>query len=114
MADNTLPRKDLASGDSRTAKVLAGWCPHSSSSSFLNVHWCFAMGVESPGTGLTDSCELLCGLLGLNSGPLEVPSELLTIEPVSSPKPILFCTHSGIGATGQEKCESRGLVSSAP
>ena len=42
---------------------------------FLNfMHWCFAClceGVIPPGTGVTDSYELLCGCWKLNSGPLE-------------------------------------------
>jgi E3 ubiquitin-protein ligase NEDD4 len=38
-------------------------------------------GVKSPGTGVTDSCELPCGFWELNLGPLEKQQVLLTAEP---------------------------------
>ena len=51
---------------------------------------CLCEGVRSPGTGVTDSFELLCGCWKLNSGPLEKQSVLITTEP-SHQSPILFC-----------------------
>jgi hypothetical protein len=38
-------------------------------------------GIASPGTGVTDSCELPCECWELNLGPLEEQAVLLTIEP---------------------------------
>ena len=40
----------------------------------------FAIGVRTPGTGVTDSCELSCGCWELNPGPLEEQLVLLTAE----------------------------------
>ena len=39
------------------------------------------MGVRSPGTEVTDSCELPCGCWELNSGPLEEQSVCFSPEP---------------------------------
>ena len=36
--------------------------------------------IVSPGTGVTDSCELSCGCWKLNLGPLEAQQLLLTTE----------------------------------
>ena len=49
------------------------------------VCWCCAgqKGVGSHGTGVTDSCELLCGCWSLNLGPLQEKQVLLTAEPSS-------------------------------
>jgi hypothetical protein len=41
-------------------------------------HW-------SPGTGITDGCEPLCGWLGPNLGPLEEQPVFLTAEPSLQP-----------------------------
>jgi hypothetical protein len=38
-------------------------------------------GIEYPGTGLTDSCELSCGCWELNSGPPEEQPVLSTTKP---------------------------------
>lgn len=38
--------------------------------------------LDSPRTGVKDSCELLCGFWELNPGPLEGKSVLLTAEPI--------------------------------
>ena len=46
--------------------------------------WCLwwpEEGIGSPGTGVTDSCELPCGCWELNPGPLEEQSVLLTTGP---------------------------------
>ena len=40
---------------------------------------------DSPGTGVTDRCELSCGCWELNPGPLEEQSMLLTTEPSLQP-----------------------------
>ena len=48
-------------------------------------------GVESPGTGVTDSCELPCGWWALNLGRLEGQLVLLTCEPSLQPLAPLFC-----------------------
>ena len=45
------------------------------------VYMCEREGVRSPGTGVIDSCDLLCGCWELNSGPLEELPMLLTTEP---------------------------------
>jgi hypothetical protein len=45
--------------------------------------WCLACmyeDVESPGTGVTDSCELPCRCWELKPGPLEAQSVLLTVD----------------------------------
>jgi hypothetical protein len=48
-------------------------------------------GVRSPEIGVRDGCELICGCLELNLGPLEEEQELLTIEPsFQSTQPSLF------------------------
>ena len=50
----------------------------------VSVHHVCAVPVEArrgchiPGTGVTDSCELLCGCWELNLGPLEEQRVLLT------------------------------------
>ena len=41
--------------------------------------------VRSPGTGITDCCELPCGCWELNWGPLEKQPVLLTAEPSFQP-----------------------------
>jgi hypothetical protein len=46
---------------------------------FGNSYICY---LGSPGTGVTDSCELLCGCWLLNLSPLEKQSVLLTAEPL--------------------------------
>lgn len=60
------------------------WCLFLSWFSF-HVHWCLPAcmceGAGSPGTGVTDSCELLCGCWELNVSPLEDQSMLLNAEP---------------------------------
>jgi hypothetical protein len=43
------------------------------------------VGVRSAGTGITDSCDLLCGCWELNPGPLEEQPVLLTAEPSLQP-----------------------------
>jgi hypothetical protein len=40
-----------------------------------------SMSDGTPGPGVTDSCELLCGLWELNPGPLEEQPVVLTAEP---------------------------------
>jgi hypothetical protein len=45
----------------------------------LHVH--LFEGARSPGTEVTDSCELPCGCWELNLGPLEEQPVLLTMEP---------------------------------
>ena len=42
---------------------------------------CLCENIESPGTGVTDSCELPCGCGELNLGPLGEQSVFLTTEP---------------------------------
>ena len=37
----------------------------------IDLHFCLCEDVGSLGTGVTDSCKLLCGCWELNSGPLE-------------------------------------------
>ena len=49
----------------------------------LNV--CLCEGIRSLGTGVTDSCELLCGCWELNLSPLEEQPVLLTVEPFTEP-----------------------------
>ena len=51
---------------------------------------CLCEGVESLGTGVTKSCELLCGYWKLNSGPLEEQPMLLTAKPPLQPSDL--CT----------------------
>ena len=51
------------------------------------------IGIRSPGTGVTDSCELPYGCWELNPGPLEEQSVLLTAEPFLQPQKI-FSTKS--------------------
>jgi len=52
---------------------------------------CIGMRVsESPGTGVTDSCELTCGCWELKPGPLEEQPVLLTSEPSLQPPHLLF------------------------
>jgi hypothetical protein len=43
-------------------------------------------GVSSPGTGVTGSCELLCGCWGLNLGRLEEQTVLSITEPSLPPR----------------------------
>ena len=43
------------------------------------MHWC--LGVQFPGTGVTDSCEMTYGCWELNLGPLEEQLVFLTVEP---------------------------------
>ncbi|KAL6074356.1 hypothetical protein STEG23_012106, partial [Scotinomys teguina] len=45
---------------------------------------------RSPGTGVTDSCELPCGFWDLNPGPLEEQPVLLTAEPSLQPPETCF------------------------
>ena len=45
------------------------------------LHVCLCKGVQSHGTGATDSCKLPCGCWDLNPGPLEEQPVLLTTEP---------------------------------
>jgi len=45
---------------------------------------------RSPGTGVTDSCELPCGCWELNSGPLQEQLVFLTTEPSLQPKGDFF------------------------
>ena len=47
----------------------------------LCLHSCLCEDVRSPGTAVTDSCELLCWCWALNPGPLEEEPVLLTAEP---------------------------------
>lgn len=51
--------------------------------SFHCLHaWCLQRlegGVESPGTGVIDSCKLPCGYQESNSGPIEEQPVLLTV-----------------------------------
>jgi hypothetical protein len=42
-------------------------------------------GVRSPGTGVTNRCDLSCGCWELNLGHLEEQPVLLTIEPFLQP-----------------------------
>ena len=51
------------------------------------------------GTGVTDSCELLCGCWELNPGPPEEQSVLLTTKPFSSLM-FLFCLFYFVSALG--------------
>jgi len=46
---------------------------------------CLCKGVRSPGTGVTDRCELPCGCWELNLGPLEEQLVFLTPEPSLQP-----------------------------
>lgn len=49
-------------------------------------------GVSSPGTRVTDICELLSGNWELNPGPVEEPPVLLTTEPsLQYPLPFKTC-----------------------
>ena len=48
-------------------------------------------GVRSPGTGVTDNCELPCGYWELNPGPLEEQAVLLTAEPSLQILLLIFC-----------------------
>ena len=41
-------------------------------------------GVRSPGTGITDSCELPCGCWQLNAGPLQEQQVLKPLSNLSS------------------------------
>ena len=49
------------------------------------LHVCLCEGVGSPGTGVTDSCELPCGCWVLNLSSLEEQPGLLTAEPPLQP-----------------------------
>ena len=49
------------------------------------LHICPCEGVGSTGTGVTDSCELLCGCWELNPAPLKEQPVLLTAEPSLQP-----------------------------
>ena len=60
------------------------------------LHVCLCESPRSPGTGVTDSCELSCGSWELNLGPLEEQSLLLLttkpflylyLHPSTSPNP---------------------------
>jgi hypothetical protein len=54
---------------------------------FIGVFTCMCVGeaVGSPGTGVTDRCELPCGCWELSPGPLEEQPVLLTTEPSLQP-----------------------------
>ena len=56
-------------------------CPHS----------CLCEGVRSPGTVVTNSCELPCWCWELNSGPLGRQPVFLTTEPLLQPQNRFFC-----------------------
>ena len=56
---------------------------------------CLCESVGSPGTGVTDSCELPCGYWELNLGPLEEQLEFLTAEP--SLQPLGHCIFIKVG-----------------
>ena len=47
-------------------------------------------GVRSPGTRITDSCELPCGCWDLNIGPLEEQPMFLITEPSLQPCDVFF------------------------
>ena len=49
------------------------------------LHVCLCKGVQSPGTGATESYELPCGCWDLNLSPLEEQLVLLTAEPSLQP-----------------------------
>jgi hypothetical protein len=49
------------------------------------LHVCLREGVGSPGTGVTDSCELPSGCWELNLGPLGEQPVLLVTEPSFQP-----------------------------
>jgi len=51
------------------------------------LHICLCEGVGSLGTGVMDSCELLCGCWELNLESLKEQFVLLTIEPSLQPAP---------------------------
>ena len=63
------------------------------------MHVCLCEGVGSPGTGVTDSCELPYGCWELNSGFLEEQPVLFTAEPsLSSPfnKDLFLCVYVSV------------------
>jgi hypothetical protein len=49
---------------------LYAWCP-----------WRPEEGIRSPGTGVADDCEPLCGYWELNPGPFEEYTVFLTMDP---------------------------------
>ena len=51
----------------------------------LCLHTCLCEGVRSPGTGVTDRCEVPCGCWELNPGSLQEQPVLLTAEPSLQP-----------------------------
>jgi hypothetical protein len=51
---------------------------------------CLCEGVRSPGTGVTDNCELSCGCWDLNLGPLEEQPVLLELSHLSSLLLVVF------------------------
>lgn len=69
-------------------------------------------GVQSPGTGVTDSCELSCECWESNQGPLEAQTVLLTTQPSLQPSTfwkqqeadLLGCVSNRDGM--EESCET--------
>ena len=55
-----------------------------------------AEGIGSPGTGATDSCDLLCGCQEWNPRPLEEQSVLLTAAEPSPAQSVWLCVLSVI------------------
>jgi hypothetical protein len=51
---------------------------------------CVCEVVRSPGTGVTDSCEVPHGCLKLNLGPLKEQTVFLTAEPFLQPLKSLY------------------------
>jgi hypothetical protein len=59
------------------------------------LHICLCDGARSPGTGVTDRCELLCGCWELNPGPLEGQLVCLTAGPSLQPMWYQFLSEAG-------------------
>ena len=64
---------------------------------FIGVFTCMCVGeaVGSPGTGVTDRCELPCGCWELSPGPLEEQPVFLSTEPPLQLLSVLLCDSRG-------------------
>ena len=73
---------------------------------------CLCEGVESPGTGVTESCELPCGCWDLNPGPLEEQPVFLSAESSLQPKVIVLDLFPGKSCRVMENtyCQPRQLL----
>ena len=70
---------------------------------------CLGEGVRSPGTGVTDSCELPCGCWELNLGPLQEQHVLLTTEPLLQPPTKIHILNKIFGYSWEAEAEGLQL-----